>query len=265
MLVGSDDSKVHAYDAKTGAAQWTATTSGLVDGSPAVDGAGTAYIAGEDGVLRALNEATGATKWTANLDGAAQSSPTVANGVVYLGTRAGTVAAYNTVGGALLFSDHTGGPVLSSPAEESQVVYVGSGDGKLYAYTAAPVCGGSSNAIACENSKPGTPQSTWDVTGNGSSTIQGFATDISVNVGGTVHFKIKTPATKYHADVYRLGYYAGNGARRSGASAHRSRCRRPSLPASPTPRPTSSTAGTGPNRLRGPSPRMPCRGSTSPS
>ena len=49
--------------------------------------------------------------------------------------------------------------------------------------------------IACENSKPGTPQSQWDINGAGSSTIQGFATDISVNVGGTISFKIKTPAT----------------------------------------------------------------------
>ena len=43
----------------------------------------------------------------------------------------------------------------------------------------------------------------------GSSTIQGFATDISVNVGETVHFKIKTPARSYRLDIYRMGYYQG--------------------------------------------------------
>ena len=42
------------------------------------------------------------------------------------------------------------------------------------------------SVIACENSKPGTPQSQWDINGAGSSNIQGFATDISVNVGETV-------------------------------------------------------------------------------
>ncbi|HYY78527.1 MAG TPA: DUF4082 domain-containing protein, partial [Actinomycetes bacterium] len=67
--------------------------------------------------------------------------------------------------------------------------------------------------IACENSKPGTPQSTWDISGAGDSTIQGFTTDISVNVGQIVHFKIKTNARAYSIQLYRLGYYGGNGAR----------------------------------------------------
>ncbi|MGZ6869489.1 MAG: DUF4082 domain-containing protein, partial [Frankiaceae bacterium] len=69
------------------------------------------------------------------------------------------------------------------------------------------------NPVACENSQPGAPASQWDVSGAGSSTIQGFATDISVNVGQTVHFKIKTPARSYRLDVYRMGYYQGLGAR----------------------------------------------------
>lgn len=70
------------------------------------------------------------------------------------------------------------------------------------------------NPIVCENSKAGTARSTWDVTGSGSSSIQGFATEISVNVGQTVRFKVKTPATGYRLDIYRLGYYGGNGARK---------------------------------------------------
>jgi methionine-rich copper-binding protein CopC len=51
------------------------------------------------------------------------------------------------------------------------------------------------------------------VSGAGDTTIQGFATDVSYNPGDTVHFKIDTPSTAYHLDVYRLGYYQGNGAR----------------------------------------------------
>src|SRR5882762_10619953 len=39
------------------------------------------------------------------------------------------------------------------------------------------------NDIVCENSKPGNPSSEWDVRGAGNDTIQGFATDISVNQG----------------------------------------------------------------------------------
>jgi len=73
-------------------------------------------------------------------------------------------------------------------------------------------CGTGGNPVACENTKAGTPQSTWD-TPNPSSTIEGFSTDTSVNVGSTINFKIKTPSTAYRLDIYRIGYYGGNGAR----------------------------------------------------
>jgi hypothetical protein len=69
------------------------------------------------------------------------------------------------------------------------------------------------NPIALENAQPGTPQSVWDVPGAGSSNIQGFATDISVDHGGTIGFRIGTTSTSYRIEIYRLGYYQGNGAR----------------------------------------------------
>lgn len=50
------------------------------------------------------------------------------------------------------------------------------------------------NPIVTENSQPGSPQNEWDVQGSGDPTIQGFATDISVNQGSVVSFKIKTSA-----------------------------------------------------------------------
>jgi len=70
------------------------------------------------------------------------------------------------------------------------------------------------NPIVCENSKQGSPASEWDVVGAGSSTIQGFANDISVDQGGTIGFKVLTSATDYRLDVYRMGYYGGLGARK---------------------------------------------------
>jgi hypothetical protein len=70
------------------------------------------------------------------------------------------------------------------------------------------------NPIACENTKAGNPESEWDITGAGDSTIQGFATQISVNKGETVRFKVDTDATNYRLDIYRLGYYGGLGARK---------------------------------------------------
>ncbi len=36
---------------------------------------------------------------------------------------------------------------------------------------------------------------------------------MSVNVGQTESFKINTPASAYHINILRLGYYGGDGAR----------------------------------------------------
>jgi hypothetical protein len=71
------------------------------------------------------------------------------------------------------------------------------------------------NPVACENTRAGTPSSQWDIPSRdmGDGTIQGFATDISYVPGGTVNFKINTPANAYTITVYRVGYYQGNGAR----------------------------------------------------
>ena len=51
--------------------------------------------------------------------------------------------------------------------------------------------GSATNPIVLENQKPGNPESEWGINGAGSSNIEGFATDISVNRGQTVNFKIK--------------------------------------------------------------------------
>ncbi|GAB3041709.1 hypothetical protein GCM10027052_24420 [Parafrigoribacterium mesophilum] len=75
-------------------------------------------------------------------------------------------------------------------------------------------CGPSGNAITCENSKPGQPASVWDINGAGDPSIQGFATDISADIGSRIDFKIDTTATKYTIDVYRSGWYQGLGARK---------------------------------------------------
>jgi hypothetical protein len=79
---------------------------------------------------------------------------------------------------------------------------------------AADPCIAPANPIVCENSKPGSPPSEWDVVGAGDEEIQGFATDIGVNIGQQISFKIDTDASAYTIDIYRLGWYGGNGARK---------------------------------------------------
>jgi hypothetical protein len=75
-------------------------------------------------------------------------------------------------------------------------------------------CAAPANEIVAENCKPGTPEDQWDVAGSGATSIQGFATDISVDRGQTVRFKIDTDASDYRLEIYRLGWYGGDGARR---------------------------------------------------
>ena len=78
---------------------------------------------------------------------------------------------------------------------------------------AAASCAAPATGIEAENCLTGTPPSTWAICSNGDSTIQGFPTDISVNAGHTISFKIDTDATAYQLDIYRMGYYQADGAR----------------------------------------------------
>jgi Domain of unknown function (DUF4082)/Bacterial Ig-like domain len=71
-----------------------------------------------------------------------------------------------------------------------------------------------SNPVACENTKPGTDG--WQVQSTDPS-IAGFTTDLSVNRGHIVNFKIDTVAPSYRVDIYRLGWYSGIGARQVAA------------------------------------------------
>jgi Bacterial Ig domain/Chitobiase/beta-hexosaminidase C-terminal domain len=75
-------------------------------------------------------------------------------------------------------------------------------------------CTTPANAIVAENCLAGNPATEWDVSGAGDANLQGFATDISVNRGQTISFKVSTTYTAYKLDIYRMGYYGGLGARK---------------------------------------------------
>jgi len=59
---------------------------------------------------------------------------------------------------------------------------------------------GAENPIVEENRKTGNSYAEWGIDGIGALENQGFATDISVNHGETVQFKIKTNATQYRVE-----------------------------------------------------------------
>ncbi|HEX4790878.1 MAG TPA: DUF4082 domain-containing protein [Actinospica sp.] len=72
-------------------------------------------------------------------------------------------------------------------------------------------CGAGSNPIVCENSQPGTPMADWYSPGSWGD-IEAFPTTTSVAVGGTVNFSVSSPVG-YKLEIYRLGWYGGDGAR----------------------------------------------------
>ncbi|WDR06220.1 DUF4082 domain-containing protein [Devosia rhodophyticola] len=72
------------------------------------------------------------------------------------------------------------------------------------------------NPIVLENQKQGTPESVWMIDA-GDASIEGFAEQFTINHGQTVNFKIDTDSTNYRIDIYRLGYYGGDGARLVGS------------------------------------------------
>ena len=79
------------------------------------------------------------------------------------------------------------------------------------------------NRIVLENSLQGSPRTEWDVNGAGNPDIAGFTTRSSLLPGATVRFKIWTRHADepLRVDVYRLGWYGGDGARLVGRACVR--------------------------------------------
>ncbi|MDR3647902.1 MAG: fibronectin type III domain-containing protein, partial [Acidimicrobiales bacterium] len=79
-------------------------------------------------------------------------------------------------------------------------------------------CTPGMNPVQCENSQPGTPKTDSPMsipyTSTGDPTIQGFATQMNVDVGQTVSFKVDAPTVSaWHINIFRMGYYQGLGSR----------------------------------------------------
>ena len=116
VYIGSEDHKLYAYNARTGALLWSATTGGTIVSSPAVAN-GIVYVGSSDGKLYAYAARTG-TSCGARPRGVVESSPAVANGVVYVGSDDGDLYAYNPASGALLWNTTTGSNVFFSRGGE---------------------------------------------------------------------------------------------------------------------------------------------------
>jgi len=103
-------------------------------------------------------------------------------------------------------------PDISQPAEQPTKSGTAIDSGGATAPQAAPSLALAPNSIVLENMKQGTPESEWLI-GAGDPTIEGYAAQFSLNRGDVVDFKINTDSRDYRIEIYRLGYYGGDGAR----------------------------------------------------
>jgi hypothetical protein len=94
VLVGADDGRLYALDARTGATRWSYGTGGAITSAPAVGANGVIYVGSLDGSLYVLNR-DGSLISSFRTGGAIDgSSPAIdANGMVYIGSRDGTLYA----------------------------------------------------------------------------------------------------------------------------------------------------------------------------
>jgi hypothetical protein len=78
----------------------------------------------------------------------------------------------------------------------------------------------AANPIQTENARPGTNEwRAFDDNVNGE--IEGYASATSVNQGESISLYVNTTATTYNIDIFRMGWYAGTGARRVAATVVR--------------------------------------------
>jgi outer membrane protein assembly factor BamB len=133
VYIGSDDGKMYALDAMTGARLWSYPTGGFINSSPAV-ARGVVYIGSSDRKVYALDARTGIKLWSYPTRDDIFSSPAVAQGVVYIGSYDHKVYALDAKTGARLWSYPTGSNIFSSPAVANGVLYIGSANDNVYAF-----------------------------------------------------------------------------------------------------------------------------------
>ena len=75
-----------------------------------------------------------------------------------------------------------------------------------------PSAGPRFGAVQAENALPGSGG--WRTAPAPAHAIEGYASEVSVAPGGTLHLHVSTaPAARYRVEIYRLGWYGGSGGR----------------------------------------------------
>jgi outer membrane protein assembly factor BamB len=145
MFVFDTDGILHAFDATTGAPQWTQTLSVAGGAGEAVFGGGASYDSGRVyvttgvGDVAALDAKTGQIVWKVRPAGPLRGSPTVAFGAVYVMTQNNELHALKIEDGSGLWQEAaslgaTGVFGVAAPAAGQGSVVAGFSTGELIAY-----------------------------------------------------------------------------------------------------------------------------------
>jgi outer membrane protein assembly factor BamB len=143
VYVASDQSRVWAFDADTGAKRWVRDVRGRARGTPAVTD-GKVFVGTDSGRLYALDRKSGRVLWSVAVvqpgNGYVRCAPAVANGLVVVSVGMttnpmdGKLRAYDVRNGAFRWTGEMGDYSTSSPAFVNGMFVVGSFDHRLYAF-----------------------------------------------------------------------------------------------------------------------------------
>ena len=147
LFVASQDGKLHARDATTGAviSGWPKLLGGIIGQSSPVVANGIVYqmnqlSGGSAGYLNAYDVYNGAipSGFPVFVDGVVRGAPIVVNGAVYVATSAGKIYGFDAAHGSTLFGYPivvAGTPMLrGTPTYYNGRIHVGADDGHLYIY-----------------------------------------------------------------------------------------------------------------------------------
>lgn len=145
VYVGSDQRRVWAFDADTGAKRWMVDVWGRVRSTPAVTEQ-RVFVGTDNGRVYALNRRTGHKVWAAAAvspgHGFVRCAPAVAAGLVVVSVGLttkpmdGKLRAFHLRTGSAAWTGEMADYTTSSPAYENGLFFVGSFDHRLYAFGA---------------------------------------------------------------------------------------------------------------------------------
>ena len=145
VYVGSDQRRVWAFDADTGAKRWMVDVWGRVRSTPAVT-EDRVFVGTDNGRVYALNRRTGHKVWAAAAvspgHGFVRCAPAVAAGLVVVSVGLtttpmdGKLRAFHLRTGSPAWTGEMADYATSSPAYENGLFFVGSFDHRLYAFGA---------------------------------------------------------------------------------------------------------------------------------